>query len=92
MSWFHAHHVLLGILADSLTFLGGFILARDAFRRLKEMKSKRISEEFRSQFPRLNLSDEEWKEAVTALRWTFAGFVLLLAGFSFQLLLRFIEP
>jgi hypothetical protein len=91
MSWLGRYHVEFGILADSLTFLGGFILARDAFLRLKELKKHRIDVEFSSEFPALKLTDEEWKTAILALRWTLAGFVLLLAGFFLQLLLRFVE-
>jgi hypothetical protein len=86
-----AHHVCLGILADTLTFLGGCILTRDAFLRLKELNGKRIDQEFRRQFPRLNLTDEEWKAAVVSLRWAVTGFVLLVLGFLAQLLLRLIE-
>ncbi len=92
MSWLHANHALIGIFADSLTFLGGFILARDAFLRLKELKKNRVDTRFRTAFPRLNLTDEEWNAAAASLRWTLAGFVVLLAGFLLQLLLRLIEP
>jgi hypothetical protein len=91
MHWFQAHHVPLGILADALTFLGGCLLARDAFLRLRELKSRRIDEEFRREFPRLNLTDEEWKAAVASLRWALAGFVLVTLGFMAQLVLRFVE-
>jgi hypothetical protein len=91
MSWILAHLVCIGILADTLSFLGACILARDAFLRLKELKRKRIDEEFQRQFPRLNLTDDEWEAALVATRWTLTGFVLLVLGFSSQLLLRFIE-
>lgn len=91
MMWLHLHRVLIGVLADSLSFIGGFILARDAFLRLKELKQRRLGDRFSRSFPALNLTDEEWKAAVHALRWTFAGFALLVAGFLLQLLLRFAE-
>jgi len=91
MNWIEAHLVSIGIFADTLTFLGGCLLARDAFLRLKELKSKRIDEGFRREFPRLNLTDDEWMSAVASLRWALAGFVLLVLGFLAQLLLRLIE-
>jgi len=91
MNWIEAHRVLIGILADTLTFLGGCLLASDAFLRLKDLKKKRIDEEFRREFPRLNLTDEEWKAAIVSLRWALAGFVLVAVGFLFQLLLRLAE-
>ncbi len=91
MNWIEAHRVLIGILADTLTFLGGCLLARDAFLRLKDLKKKRIDEEFRREFPRLNLTDDEWKAAILSLRWALAGFVLVSVGFLFQLLLRLAE-
>jgi hypothetical protein len=91
MNWIIAHRVSIGILADVLSFLGASILARDAFLRLRELKRRRIDEEFRRQFPRLNLTDDEWKQAARALRWTLAGFVLLLLGFFCQLCLRLTE-
>jgi hypothetical protein len=88
MNWIEAHRVSIGIFADSLTFLGGCILARDAFLRLKELKNKRTDTKFRSEFPFLNLTDDEWNKAVVSVRWALAGFVLLIAGFLLQLLLR----
>lgn len=89
--WIETHRICIGIFTDTLTFLGGSILARDAFRRLRELKSKRINEQFHREFPRLNLTDEEWKAGVAAMKWTLAGFVLMSLGFLCQLLLRFIE-
>ena len=81
----------LGILADSFTFLGGLILARDAFLRLKELKKHRIDVRFLREFPRLNLTDEEWRAALVSVRWTLAGFGLIVVGFLAQLLLRLVE-
>jgi hypothetical protein len=81
MSWILAHHLCIGILADTLSFLGACILARDAFLRLGELKSERVDEAFRRQFPKLNLTDAEWKRAL-------AGFVLLVLGFLSQLLVQ----
>ena len=91
MEWFRANHVVIGILADTLAFVGGCILARDVFLRLRELKRNRLDERFRAEFPRLNLTDDEWRAAVTALRWTLAGFGLIVLGFLLQLGLRFVE-
>jgi hypothetical protein len=88
MSWILAHHLCIGILADTLSFLGACILARDAFLRLGELKSERVDEAFRRQFPKLNLTDAEWKRALVSMRWTLAGFVLLVLGFLSQLLVQ----
>ena len=92
MNWIAAQHRPIGILADALTFLGGALLARDAFTRLKELKKSRIDVRFRSEFPRLNLTDEEWKTALISVRWALAGFSLIVLGFLAQLLLRILEP
>jgi hypothetical protein len=91
MNWMEMHRGLIGIVADSLTFFGGAILTRDAFLRLKELNRNRIDARFREEFPRLNLTDDELKAAVVSLRWTLAGFVLIVVGFLAQLLLRLIE-
>jgi hypothetical protein len=91
MDWIEGHRAWLGILADSLTFLGGVILARDAFLRLNELKKSRIDVRFLREFPRLNLTDEEWKAALVSVRWTVAGFGLIVVGFLAQLLLRLVE-
>jgi hypothetical protein len=89
MNWLHEHHFCIGILADSLTFLGGLLLARDAFRRLQDLKDKRTDDEFRRAFPKLNLSDQEWADAIAAMWWSVGGFGLITLGFACQLLLRF---
>jgi|HubBroStandDraft_1064217.scaffolds.fasta_scaffold524411_2 hypothetical protein len=89
MHYLYEHRFPIGILADSLTFLGGAFLARDAFRRLRDLGDKRTDDEFRRTFPKLNLTDQDWKDATRAMRWTFAGFVLMALGFACQLLLRF---
>jgi hypothetical protein len=91
MEWFKANHVVFGILADSLTFAGGCILTRDAFLRLRELRRSRLDERFKAKFSRLNLTDAEWEAAVTAMRWTFAGFGLMVLGFLLQLMLRMVE-
>jgi len=83
------HKFLIGVVADSLTFLGGALLARDAFRRLRDLKDKRTDDEFRRTFPKLNLSDQDWDDAIRAMRWTLAGFGLIVVGFACQLVLRF---
>jgi hypothetical protein len=90
MNWICEHRFWIGILADSLTFLGGFLLTRDALRRLKEVKNKRTDEEFRNTFPQLILTDQDWKDAIIAMRWTVGGFILIAVGFACQLLLRFV--
>jgi hypothetical protein len=91
MDWIEGHRVALGILADSFTFLGGLILTRDAFLRLRELKKSRVDVRFLREFPRLNLTDEEWKAALVSVRWTLAGFGLIVVGFLAQLLLRLVE-
>jgi hypothetical protein len=91
MNWIHLHSPWVGILADSLTFIGGSILTRDAFLRLRELKKNRVDVQFRAEFPRLNLTDDEFKAALASVRWALAGFVLLLLGFLAQLLLRLME-
>ncbi len=89
MHWVHEHRFWIGIIADSLTFLGGLLLARDAFRRLRDLKDKRTDEAFRRTFPKLNLTDDDWHDAIVSMRWSVAGFVLIAVGFACQLLLRF---
>lgn len=91
MQWLHQHLTAFGILADSLTFLGGFLLARDAFLRLSELKKGRTDIRFRREFPHLSLTDDEWHEAIVSLQWTVAGFALIFLGFACQLVLRFFE-
>lgn len=84
----HEHHFLIGILADSLTFFGGLLLARDALRRLQDLRARRTDEEFRRTFPKLNLTDEEWNDAIRAMAYSLVGFSLIAIGFACQLLLR----
>ncbi|HEY0307719.1 MAG TPA: hypothetical protein VGB94_06125 [Acidobacteriaceae bacterium] len=91
MDWIAAHRLWFGIAVDVLSFAGASILARDAFLRLRELKTHRINQEFRAKFPDLNLSDKEWLRAVSSLRWTLVGFTLLMAGFVGQILLRLAE-
>jgi hypothetical protein len=91
MNWIHLHSLWIGVLADSLTFAGGFILTQDAFLRLRELRKSRVDVRFRAEFPHLVLTDDEFKAAVASVRWALAGFVLLLLGFLAQLLLRLIE-
>ena len=84
-------HAALGVAADTLTFAGGVLLARDAFSRLRELERQRIDQRFRNEFPKLNLTDEDWAAAVRSMRWTTVGFVLLVFGFLCQLVLRALE-
>ena len=91
MEWLRENHAALGVLADSLTFAGGCILARDAFLRLRELRRSRVDQEFKAQFPRLNLTDDELDAAVTAMRWTLAGFALMVLGFLLELVQRLAE-
>jgi len=91
MQWIHLHRLGIGIMADSLTFLGALILARDAFLRLRELKRARIDKRFSTENPRLNLTDDELEGATAAVRWALRGFVLLMAGFLGELLVRIAE-
>ena len=91
MGWVHDHHFFVGILADFLTFVGGGFLAWDAFFRIRDLKNKRVDGEFRLTFPKLNLTDKEWQDALNSLRRAFWGAILLVAGFLCQILLRFAE-
>jgi hypothetical protein len=91
MEWFRANQLVVGILADTLTFAGACILTRDAFLRLRELRRSRVDERFRAEFSSLNMTDNEWRAAVTALRWTLAGFGLMVVGFLVQLGLRVLE-
>ena len=88
MHWIQEHHLLIGIAADGLTFLGGGLLTRDAFLRLRDLKGGRTDREFHRQNPDLRLTDQELKDAKRAMRWTLAGFSLITLGFACQLLLR----
>lgn len=92
MQWLDQHRMAIGILADSLTFAGGALLARDAFLRLQALRKGRTDIRFRETFPGLNLTDRALREAIASLGWTLAGFALLSIGFACQLLLRFVEP
>jgi hypothetical protein len=91
MHWAVSHHLAIGIFADLLTFVGGVILSRDALLRLRELRKQRIDEEFRHRFAGLNLTDEEWREAVVSVRWALAGFLLLVIGFFLQFIERILE-
>lgn len=91
MSFLHEHILFFGVLADSLTFVGGFILAWDAFFRLRDLKDKRISDEFRRTFPKLNMTDKDWDDALWSVSRALAGSALLMVGFFCQILLRFAE-
>jgi hypothetical protein len=81
MHWAEAHRLAIGIFADLLTFAGGVILSRDALLRLRELRKQRIDEKFRHRFAGLNLTDQEWKEAVVSVRWALAGCLPLVVGF-----------
>jgi hypothetical protein len=91
MDWLESRRLILGFLADCLTFAGAAILARDAFRRMDELRRKRTDQRFRKRFPQLNLTDDEWDAAVRSTKWNFAGFLLVCLGFLCQILLRCIE-
>ena len=91
MQFLHEHLLFFGVVADSLTFLGGFILSWDAFVRLRDLKAKRIDHEFRRTFPKLNMTDEDWKNAVWSVGRALAGSGLLAVGFLCQILMRFAE-
>ena len=91
VNWIEAHRAWVGFLADGLTFVGGCLLARDALLRLSELHRSRVDEEFKRQFPKLHLTDDEWQAAIISMRWTVAGFALMALGFACQLLLRFLD-
>jgi hypothetical protein len=91
LEWIHAHKFALGLIADVLTFAGAAALARDAFRRMADLRRARKDAEFRRAYSTLHLSDEELKAASVSVRWAFAGFGLMCLGFLCQLALRFCE-
>jgi hypothetical protein len=91
MQFLHEHLLIFGVVADSLTFLGGLILSWDAFVRLRDLKDKRVDDEFRRTFPKLNLTDKDWKSAIWSVGRALAGSGLLAIGFLCQILLRFAE-
>jgi hypothetical protein len=91
MSFFEVHKTVIGVCADGLTFLGGACLAKDAFGKLQELKRARTDEAFRERFPKLNLTDKEWKAAIASRWWALVGFGLVTLGFLLQLILRFAE-
>jgi hypothetical protein len=91
MQFLREHLLYFGVAADSLTFLGGVILSWDAILRLRDLKKKRVEDEFRRTFPRLNLTDSDWKDAVWSVGRALAGSALLAAGFFCQILIRFAE-
>jgi hypothetical protein len=91
MHWAEAHRLAIGIFADVLTFVGGVILSRDALLRLRELGKQRVDEKFRRRFAGLNLTDQEWRDAVVSVRWALAGFLLLVAGFFLQFVDRILE-
>lgn len=89
--WIAAHRLLLGLLADTLTFLGAALLTRDSFQRLAEVNRRRTIDKIHGLYPALNFADDEWAAAVQSTRWAFAGFFLVSLGFLCQLLLRAAE-
>jgi hypothetical protein len=91
MQFLHEHLLFFGVVADSLTFLGGLILSWDAFVRLRDLRDKRIDDEFRRTFPKLNMTDKDWKSALWSVGRALAGSGLLAVGFLFQILMRFAE-
>jgi high-affinity Fe2+/Pb2+ permease len=91
MALIHSHLLWFGILSDVLNFAGALVLGYDAFLRLRDVANKRLDEQFRSTFPKLNLTDDDWETALWSVRRALAGTVLLLAGFFVQILLRLAE-
>jgi len=92
MQWIAAHlRLIVGILADFLTFASGLLLARDAFQRLKELNEDKMIEHFRSQFPNLNMVDPAVQRARMSERWAVRGLTLLAIGFALQILSRCLE-
>jgi hypothetical protein len=92
MQWLAQHvRLIVGILADLVTFVSGLLFARDAFVRLKELNEARISERFQEQFPGLNMADPAAGRARMSKRWALRGLVLLGMGFVLQIVTRFLD-
>ena len=91
MHFLAEHRLLIGISADLFTFLGALILARDAFTHLKDLRERRIHDEFRDAFPDLPLADDEVTAAVSAVRFAIRGSAILFCGFILQILSRLSE-
>jgi hypothetical protein len=91
MQFLREHLLFFGVVADGLTFFGGLILSWDALLRLRDLKDKRIDDEFRRTFPKLNMTDDDWNKAVWSVGRALAGSGLLAIGFLCQILMRFAE-
>lgn len=91
--WLKAQKLYIGLAADILTFGGGLLLARDAFRHLIDLRADQLEAAFRKRFSRLasRLADNREAEAKGATRMAYRGLALLLAGFLCQILSRFAE-
>ena len=92
MHWIGLHsRLIVGVLADFLTFASGLLLARDAFQRLKELNEDKIVEHFRALFPNLILEDPREQRAHMSERWAARGLILLAIGFALQIVSRWLE-
>ena len=91
MDLVHQHRLAIGIFTDVIAFLGGAVLAWDAFYRVRDLKNKRITDEFGNTFRKLNMTDKEWEDAQKSVWRAVAGTGLLVLGLICQILLRFAE-
>ncbi|MDP9040160.1 MAG: hypothetical protein M3O02_12970 [Acidobacteriota bacterium] len=91
--WLKLHKIRIGVAADFLTFGGGLLLARDAFRHVVDLRAEQLEEAFRKRFAQLapKLVDNKEAEARGATRMAYRGLALLILGFLFQILSRFAE-
>jgi hypothetical protein len=87
----HPYVLYLGIAADTLTFAGAILLARDAFFRLADLRDSRLDEEFRRRFSELPLADTNEAQARSSLKWARRGFAVVSVGFVCQILSRLAE-
>jgi hypothetical protein len=91
--WLKQYKLWLGLAADVLTFAGGLLLARDAFRHLADLRQAQIEAAFRLRFRRISekMQDPKLEEAAVAGRWAVRGLVLLVAGFVCEIASRFAD-
>jgi hypothetical protein len=93
VTWVRTYKLYVGLAADVLTFGGGLLLARDAFRHLVDLRAEQLEAAFRQRFTRLGkkLADTKEAEAKSASRMAYRGLAFLVLGFLCQILTRFAE-
>jgi hypothetical protein len=91
--WLQPYKLYVGIAADVLTFGGGLLLARDAFRHLVDLRAAQLESAFQRRFSRLGkkLADTRAVEAKRASSMAYRGLALLMLGFLCQILTRFAD-